>query len=90
MTNALFEVRLNSIVLVEIVAGLMSSIKLIVTAGFLGTPVAPPVGLMETTVGDVVSAIELVVKDEVSVVSNALPAKSVTRGSVAPPNTLTV
>jgi hypothetical protein len=77
-------------VLVEIVLGLMSSLKVTVTAVLIATPEAPLAGLTATTVGGVVSNAAAVVKDEVKVAARAFPAKSLTRGSTVPPSTLTV
>jgi hypothetical protein len=51
----LLDVFLNSIVLVEIVAGSMFSLKVTVTAVLTATPVAPFVGETDATVGGVVS-----------------------------------
>jgi hypothetical protein len=90
VTRALFELRLKKTVLVDTVAGSKASLKLIVTDGFLGTPVAPVGGLTATTVGGIVSGGSAVVNDDEKFVANALPAKSLTLGSVAPPSALTV
>jgi hypothetical protein len=53
--NAFVDVFLNSIVLVEIVAGSIFSLRVTVTAVLTATPVAPLVGETDTTVGGVVS-----------------------------------
>jgi hypothetical protein len=84
-----FAAVLSSIVLVEIVDAVIASLKVTVTAVVAATPVAPLAGLTDATVGGVVSA-ATVVNVEVNVVARALPAASLTRGSVVPPRTLTV
>ena len=75
-------------VLVEIVAGSIFSLKNANTRRLRGTPVAPLAGFTETTVGAVLSV--SVVNDELNVTAKAFPAKSFTLGSVAPPKTRAV
>ena len=74
--------------LVEIVAAFIFSLNVTATVTLAAMPAAPFAGLTEVTVGLVVSDEVLVPNVEVNVVANALPAKSLTRGSVVPPRTL--
>ena len=74
--------------LVEIVAAFMFSLNVTVTVTLAATLIAPFVGLTEVTVGLVVSDELLVLNVDVNVVASALPATSLTRGSVVPPKTL--
>jgi hypothetical protein len=84
-----FTASLSSIVLVEIELGSIFSPKVTATVVLTATPEDPLPGVTATTVGGVVSG-TTVVKEAVKVLANAIPARFLTRGSVAPPNTRTV
>ncbi len=75
----------NSNVVVLIVAGFMSSLKVAVMLPLRETPVAPLPGVIEDTVGGVVSV--TVVNDQLASAASALPAASLT--PAAPPRTVT-
>jgi hypothetical protein len=77
-------------VFVLIVVGSIFSLNVTLIVVFVATPVAPFAGLTALTPGAVVSDPELVLNDDENVVASALPAKSLTRGSMAPPSTLRV
>jgi len=72
------------------VVGSIISLNVTLTVVFTETPVALLAGVTPLTVGAVLSELVLVVNKAENVVASALPAKSLTRGSVAPPLTLTV
>src|SRR5438067_10579212 len=86
--TALFDESLSTNVVALIVAAFIASLKVAVTFVVAVTPVAPAAGEVAVTVGGVTSL--LVVKDHVELAASALPAKSFTRGSVAPPRTVAV
>jgi len=72
------------------VVGSIISLNVTLTVVFTETPVALLAGVTPLTVGAVLSELVLVVKEAENVVTSALPAKSLTRGSLAPPSTLRV
>jgi hypothetical protein len=72
------------------VVGSIISLNVTLTVVFTETPVALLAGVTPLTVGAVLSELVLVEKEAENVVTSALPAKSLTRGSLAPPSTLTV
>ena len=76
----------NSKVLPLTVAGSTASLKVTVMLAVRETPVAPLAGEVDETVGAVVSTEKLHTRSA----AKALPARSFTRGSVAPPRTLAV
>jgi hypothetical protein len=87
-TSALLGLRSSNDVLPIVVASI-ASLNTAVTAVVAATPVAPLVGVTLLTVGGVVSGV-VVVNDQVKLAASALPARSFTRGSVAPPLTVAV
>jgi hypothetical protein len=70
----------------SIVATFIASLNVAVTVVAALTFVAPLAGVTAVTVGGVAST----VNDHVRLAANALPARSFTRGSVAPPFTVAV
>src|SRR5437762_559695 len=85
--STLEELR-SSNVLPLIVAGSIASLNVAVTTAARLTPVAPLPGDVAVTVGGVPSA--PVVNDHEALAASALPATSLTRGSVPPPLTVAV
>ena len=73
---------------VPIVDVSIASLNVAVTAVVIAIPVAPLAGDIAVTVGGVVSV--TVVNDHVELAASALDARSLTRGSVAPPFTVAV
>jgi hypothetical protein len=73
-----------------IVAASIASLKVTVTTLLAATPPAPLAGVNAVTAGGVVSGAAAVVNDTVLFAARALPAKSLTRGSVLPPRTVSV
>src|SRR5437764_7016858 len=84
----LVDESLSTNVVAVIVAAFIASLKVAVTLVVPLTFVAPLAGDVAVTVGGVTSL--LVVNDHVELAASALPAKSFTRGSVAPPRTVAV
>ena len=79
----------SSIVLGVIEAVPIGSLKVTMTLEPAATPVAPLVGTVAVIVGGVVSA-TTVVKVQLDVAASALPARSLSRGSVLPPAAVAV